>query len=162
MTGRLAFSRTVTDAGVPLETALDGELTGYAVFEPQQTILLDSTDRLTVWFDGGVPTHARHSDGRAGGAALASLAAVAPYRVELRESDPSPPADAAVAPDAPADHLAGDTGLAERTREAAPDDADDAGGLDAVEAFLADEDAIEDIQARAREEAEQRADEWGF
>lgn len=162
MTGRLAFSRTVTDLSIPLAAALDAEHTGYAVLEPQQTILLDSTDRLTLFFDDGVPTHARHSDGRTGGAALASLADAAPCRVELRESDSAPPAGATVAPDAPADHLAGDVRLAERTRAAAPDDVDDADGLDAVEAFLADEDAIEDIQERARAEAERRADEWGF
>lgn len=162
MTGRLAFSKTVTDLTIPLRTALDADHTGYAAVEPQQTLLLDATDRLTLWFDDGVPTHARHSDGRTGGAALASLADAAPYRVELQEAELSPPADAAVAPDAPADHLAGDPSLAERTREAAPDEAADASGLDAVEAFLADGDAIADIQSRARAEAERRADEWDF
>lgn len=161
--GRLTFARVVSDLSAPLRSALADDHTGVAVVEPQQTILLDATDRLTLWFDDGVPTHARHSDGRTGGAALAALATASPYRVELHERDRhAPPDEGAVAPDAPADHLAGDPDLAERTRTAAPDDRDDADGLDAVEAFLADEEAIADLQEQAREQAERRADEWGF
>lgn len=159
---RLVFSRTVPDLAAPLETALDTDHTGRAVLEPQQTLLLDAADHLTVWFDAGVPTHARHSDGRTGGAALAAFANPGPVRVELHaDSTPSPPADCAVAPDAPAVHLADDDGLAARTRDRAPADAD-AGSLDAVEAFLEDADAIAEIKERARDEAERRADEWAF
>ncbi|MEE6211183.1 hypothetical protein U3A55_13620 [Salarchaeum sp. III] len=159
---RLVFARTVPDSATPLETALDADHTGRAVFEPQQTLLLDAADRLTLWFDDGVPTHARHSDGRTGGAALAAFANPGPVRVELH-ADPAPstPADAAVAADAPATHLAGDDALAARTRDRTPDDTD-TGSLDAVEAFLADDDAIADLRERAREEAERRANEWGF
>ncbi|MGB9986554.1 hypothetical protein [Salarchaeum japonicum] len=161
---RLVFSRTVPDTAAPLETALDAAHTGRAVLEPQQTLLLDAADRLTLWFADGVPTHARHSDGRTGGAALAAFANPGPVRVELH-ADPAPnaPSECGVAPDAPATHLAGDDVLAARTRDRAPEDADaDAESLDAVEAFLADDAAIADIRERAREEAERRADEWGF
>jgi len=34
--------------------------------------------------------------------------------------------------------------------------------VDAVEAFLADEQKVEAIRERAREEAAERAEEWGF
>lgn len=164
MTGRLTFSRVVTDLAPPLAAALDDGHTGHAVLEPQRTLLLDATDRLTLRFEDGIPTHATHSDGRTGGAALAALANASPYRVELRETATGAPlADAVIAPDAPAVHLAADDRLAERTRAAAPAaEPDGADELDAVEAFLADEDAITDLKERAREEAKRSNDEWGF
>jgi hypothetical protein len=65
----------------------------------------------------------------------------------------------------PAERLAGDGELADRTRsiaDVADDEHESGGDLDAVEAFLADEEKVEAIQERAREEAAQRAEEWGF
>jgi hypothetical protein len=64
----------------------------------------------------------------------------------------------------PAERLAGDPGLAARTRAAAPDERldDRAGSGSAVEAFLADESKIEAIREQAREEARRRAAEWGL
>jgi hypothetical protein len=61
----------------------------------------------------------------------------------------------------PAERLAGNPALADRTRRLAdePDPAEDDG---AVAAFLEDEAAIRDIRETARGEAESRAEEWGF
>jgi hypothetical protein len=69
-----------------------------------------------------------------------------------------------VPPEAPADRLAGDPALAERTRRAAPSwRAEDTGrDTGAVVAFLEDEEKVEAIRKQAREEAEQRAEEWNF
>jgi hypothetical protein len=69
-----------------------------------------------------------------------------------------------VPPAMPAERLAGDPGLAARTRAAAPDERldDRAESGSAVEAFLADESKIEAIREQAREEAQHRAAEWGL
>jgi len=68
-----------------------------------------------------------------------------------------------------ADRLAGDPDLAERTRTAAPaeweadaESGGEDGSLDAVEAFLDDEEKIAAIRDRAREEARERAEQWGL
>ena len=61
----------------------------------------------------------------------------------------------------PAERLAGDPALADRTRRLAGDP-DPAGDDGAVVAFLEDEAAVEDIRETARAEAESRAEEWGF
>ncbi|PSP69311.1 hypothetical protein BRC70_06990, partial [Halobacteriales archaeon QH_6_68_27] len=71
-----------------------------------------------------------------------------------------------------AERLAGDQSLTDRTREAAPADrtaseslAGEAGSerdVGAVEAFLEDERKIEAIREQAREDARERAEEWGF
>ena len=45
--GTLVRSRVVDDPAVALEAALDRELTGYAVFEPGDALLLDE-DRKSV------------------------------------------------------------------------------------------------------------------
>ena len=188
--GRLVRSRVVEDPRTVLVDALDRDLTGYAVFEPQDALLLDERGRGLVTFRAGVPVVAYHTGtDRAGPPALADLAAAGPYRLELFALAP---ADLAavhdrpafrVPPGMPAERLAGDQALADRTREAAPparpsDDrtgeglagatgGDAEGGPDdhqpgAVEAFLDDEAKIEAIREQARAEAADRADEWGF
>jgi len=173
--GQLVRSRVESDPAVPLAAALDRSLTGYAVFEPQDALLLDDEGAGVVTFEDGVPRSATHTGTGAGGPdALADLAAPGPYDVELRElrgdalaalDDPG----RRVSPGLVADRLAGDPGLAERTRAAAPDawtdDAEsggESGSLDAVEAFLDDEQKVEAIRDRAREEAKERAAEWGL
>jgi hypothetical protein len=171
----LTFARVVEDAAAALELSLDRELTGYAVLTPQDALLLDADGEGVVVFRDGVPTHARHTGtDRGGAAALADLATTGPLRVECYGDDESPVPrrdEYAVAPGTPAERLAGDDDLADRTRTAAdvagvaaPSDADgeDGSNLDAVEAFLADEQKVAAIQERAREEARQRAEEWGF
>lgn len=165
----LTFARVVEDAAAALALPLDRELTGHAVLTPQDEILSDADGAGVVAFDDGVPTHVRHrGTDRGGAAALADLAVPGPLRMECYAGDAGdvPQTDRhAVAPGMPAERLAGDEELAERTRTVADvTDAEDepTGNLDAVEAFLADEEKVEAIQERAREEAAERAEEWGF
>jgi len=167
----LTFARVVDDAAAALSLALDRELTGHAVLTPQDALLLDDDGEGVVAFTDGVPTHVRHTaTGRGGAAALADLATTGPLRVECYAGDDGgvPHTDQhAVAPGVPAERLAGDDALAERTRAAAETvetaDAESGDGdLDAVEAFLADEEKVAAIRDRAREEARERAAEWGF
>jgi len=161
----LTFARVVDDPASALSLALDRELTGYAVFTPQDALLLDESGAGVVAFDDGVPTHVEHEGtGRGGAAALADFATPGPLRVECYADGDGPvprTERCAVAPDTPAARLAGADALAERTREAADVEAttDD---VDAVEAFLANEEKVEAIRERAREEAAERAEEWGF
>jgi hypothetical protein len=171
--GRLCRSRVVDDIGTPLSTVLDRELTGYARLESHDTLLLDADGVGVLTFEDGVPVVAYHTGTDSGGvSALADIAVAGPYRVELYELDHETLAEVheadelLVPPGLPAEQLAADDTLAERTREHAPEgrtgaDAEDS-GLDAVESFLEDEAAIESIRERARAEAETRADEWGF
>jgi hypothetical protein len=186
--GRLLRSRVVTDLRTVLVDALDRELTGYAVFEPQDALLLGASGRGVVTFREGVPVVAYHTGTeRAGPPALADLAAAGPYRLELFAVTPGDLArihDAEkfrVPPGMPAERLVGDQQLAGRTREAAPAGrlSECTGAADgetatpdagespdrqtgAVEAFLDDAEKIEAIREQARDEARERADEWGF
>ncbi|MUV51613.1 hypothetical protein [Haloarcula sp. CBA1122] len=48
--GRLDKSRVVTDPRDTLADVLDRELTGYAVFESQETLLLDGEGRGVITF----------------------------------------------------------------------------------------------------------------
>jgi hypothetical protein len=178
--GRLVRSRVVSDPRTALVDALDREVTGYAVLEPQGSLLLDDDGRGVLTFDGGVPVVAYHTGSDRGGPpALADLAAGGPYRLDLygvpggalaavHDSDAF-----RVPPGMAAERLAGDQSLADRTREAASDgravervsvmdDDTDERDVGAVEAFLDDERKIEAIREQAREEAEERAVEWGF
>ena len=167
--GQLVRKRVVADPGTPLVNALDAELTGYARLESQDALLLDADGVGVLTFESGVPVVAYHTGtDAAGSAALADIAVAGPYRLELYElghgvlEDVHATEELRVPPDGPADRLAGDPGLAERTREAAPDwrveDTNEETG--AVVAFLEDEEKVERIRERAREEAEQRAAEW--
>jgi len=188
--GRLVRSRVVEDPRTVLVDALDRELTGYAVFEPGDALLLDDSGRGVLTFRAGVPVVAYHTGtDRAGPPALADLAAAGPFRLRLFALAPADleavhdRATFHVPPGMAAERLAGDPALADRTRAAAPPArlsdgqaesvesggpaTDDAGaGPDerqgAVEAFLDDEEKIEAIREQAREEAADRADEWGF
>ena len=178
--GTLVRSRVESDPAAPLSTALDRELTGYAVLEPQDALLLDGDGAGVLAFEEGVPRFAYHTGtDRGGPSALADLAVPGPYSVELREL-PDLPTEALakserdrselrVPPGMPADRLAGDPDLAERTRTAAPpewredgESGGEGGSLDAVEAFLEDEEKIAAIRDRAREEARERAERWGL
>lgn len=165
--GQTSFDRVVDAMDGPLDAALEDGLTGYGVIVPQGNLLGEDSGKGILWFEDGIPIGARHTGtGRTGSAALADLAEIGPYQVrmvatgnvdEMYAGDPLPPA-------APADRLAGNEALAARTREAAGSTA--GGGpdaeLDAVEAFLANEEKIEAIKRQAAEQARQRAREWGF
>ncbi|EMA71668.1 hypothetical protein [Halorubrum distributum] len=169
--GTLLRSRVVSDVGTTLSRALDRGLTGYATLVPQETLLLSGEARGVITFDDGVPVLAYNTVTDSGGPdALAELAVPGPYRVELYAVDATGLAAAheeealRVAPDAAATELADDADLADRTRDAAPDErlraADDED--DAVAAFLADDDRIDAIREQARSEARDRAAEWGL
>lgn len=175
--GTLVRSRVESDPAAPLAAALDRELTGYAVLEPQDALLLDADGAGVVAFEEGIPRFAFHTGtGRGGPSALADLATPGPYSVELRELPDSPAealagfdqSDCRIPPGMAADRLAGDPDLADRTRRVAPAEWQDSdlsaedGSLDAVEAFLDDEEKIAAIQDRARDEARERAEQWGF
>jgi len=180
--GRLIRSRVLSDPRTVFADALDRELTGYATLESQDTLLLDGDGNGVVTFEDGVPVVVYHTGADRGGPrALADLAANGPYRLELFATEPANLAAVhdceawQVPPGMPAERLAGDQDLAERTRAAAPDgrtsdtDEDDEASGDrssdrvgAVEAFLEDEAKVEAIREQAREDARRRADEWGF
>jgi len=137
--GRLVRSRVVTDPRTLLVDALDRGVTGYAVLEPQESLLLDGEGRGVVTFETGVPVVAYHTGTERGGPpALADLAAEGPYQLELFELDAADLAEVharesfRVPPGMAAERLVGDPALAERTREAAP--ADVAAGVDGMTA----------------------------
>lgn len=170
--GTLQRRRVVTDLATPLDRALETELTGYVRLRSQDELLLDGEGTGVLTFTDGVPVLAYHTGTDRGGAdALRDIAVAGPYRVTLYALEDSSLAAAheeptlRVDPGAPADHLAGDTDLAERTCERA-----EAVGLqqepttdsDPVASFLDDEGRIADVQAAARREAKRRATDWGF
>ncbi len=171
--GRLVRERVVTDLTTVLATALDSGLTGYALLESQDALLLDADGVGVLTFADGVPAVAYHTGtDSAGEEALADIAVAGPYRLELYELDDAALAEVhdtdpmTIPPELPAEQLAGDPQLAERTLEAAAteqrDESDETTGDSAVEAFLDDEETIAEIQQRAREQAQERAEEWGF
>jgi hypothetical protein len=165
--GQTTFDRVVMSVGEPLRAALDRETTGYGAIVPQAGLLGDGAGTGVIWFEDGIPIGARHTGtGRTGSEALADIAETGPYRVRLvaAEVPQSLGPAAELAPGAPAEQVAGDSDLAARTREAATREGPvgDAGELDAVEAFLADEEKIDAIQRQAAVEARKRAAEWGF
>lgn len=172
--GRLLRRRVLKEVGTVLSGALDRELTGYARLEPQETLLLDSHGAGILVFRAGVPLAAYHTETDTGGeGAITEIASSGPYRLELYELDAgvveriSESDQLLVGPTVPAKRLTGDDALLRRTRERAPDERIERGGnedstLDAVETFLEDSDRIESIRDRARNEAQSRAEEWGF
>ena len=169
--GSLVRERVVTDVETVLSTALDERLTGYARLESQDALLLDADGVGVLTFEDGIPVVAYHTGTDSAGAdALADIGVAGPCRLELYELDAdelthvhdSDPLR--VAPELPAERLAGDPALADRTLTAAPTErTGEAGGSSgAVEAFLDDEQKIAAIRERAREQAQERADEWGL
>ena len=167
--GQLRRSRTDADIAETLAGVLDRELTGYVVFEPQGSILRGDDERAILTFDAGVPMLAYHPPSDAGGADALDALSGGPFHAETYELSADALAEAhrvealRVSPAAPAEYLANDDTLIERTRAAASDDRlDPDTGASSVEAFLADEDQIEAIRAEARKEAEARAAEWGL
>lgn len=179
--GALLQSHVVEEPRDPLAIALDRQLNGYAIFEPQETLLLDTGGRGLVTFRDGVPELAYYTGtDRGGPPALADLAMPGPYHVELYCLERAELAaigehdELVVPPGMVAERLAGDPALAASTRRAAPasrdvtqpssESSDETGGSEpgAVEAFLDDEAKIDAIKQQARQEAQRRAEEWGF
>lgn len=167
--GQLVRSRVVAEPATLLADALDRALTGYARLQPQDAVLLDAEGAGVLTFRDGVPVLAYHDGtGRGGAEALADLAGAGPFAAELHRLAPADLAaahdlaDLRVPPGVPAERLAGDPDLADRTRAVAPDHRDDADPTDPVVAFLEDDRKVAAIRERAREEAEHRAAEWGL
>ncbi|KAB1197177.1 MULTISPECIES: hypothetical protein [Haloferax] len=168
--GALLRSRVVDDPGDVLRTVLDEELTGYVVFEPQDALLLGEATRGVVTFEEGIPVLAYDTERDRGGRdGLEGFAVTGPNRVAVHAVDSEELSDAhettefRVPPGEPARVLAGDERLATETTDAAPEPRREEGrDQSAVEAFLADEDAIEAIRSEARDEARARAAEWGL
>ncbi|WP_224270061.1 hypothetical protein [Haloprofundus salinisoli] len=169
--GNLVRSRVVTDADEALSAALTRELTGYLVLEPQDALLLGGETRGVLTFDAGVPVLAYSVETDRGGTdALVDLAVPGPFRVDAFELPASALSEAhgtdelRVPPGSPAETLADAPDLAERTRDAAPDEwlQRSESGASAVEAFLEDEAKLDAIREQARAEAEARAEQWGL
>lgn len=167
--GELVRSRVVADPATALAAALDRRLTGYAVLEPQEALLLDGESVGVLTFEDGVPVLAYHPGTDRGGApALADLAEPGPLSADLYRIDADDLAAAhevtelQVPPGMPAQRLGGDQALADRTRRVAPGDRTSVEDADPVTEFLADEEKIAAIREQAREEAERRAAEWGL
>lgn len=164
--GQTRFDRVVMTLEAPLREALETELRGYGEIVPQAGLLGNEAGHCVLWFDGGVPVGATHTaTGHTDSAAIADIAETGPYRVRLVETaDRTEIRNGDLSPAVPAEEVLGDAELARRTRELATPEEPAASGteLDAVEAFLADEEKIEAIQQRAAMEARKRAEEWGF
>jgi len=167
--GCLRRSRVVLDLATPLANALDTHLTGYARLEPHDALLLDASGVGVLTFRDGLPVAAYHTGtDTAGDAALSHIAVPGPSRVELYELDLEAlenvheNASFVVPADRPAERLAGDPDLTERTRERAPADRLAASDSSSVESFLEDDDAVEAVRDRARQEARTRAEQWDF
>lgn len=167
--GDLLRSRVVTDLAPALEDALDRRLDGYAVLAPREALLGaedERDDRGVLTFEAGVPTLAYHpGTDRGGPAALADIGP-GPYRLELYALDAAhlevahATGSLRVPPGMAAERLAGDSALADRVRKAADEGDTETDG--ALEAFLENEAAIENIRESARSEAAARAADWGF
>jgi hypothetical protein len=169
--GRLVRSRVISDVRELLNHALERELTGYAVLEPGESLLLDADGKGVLTFEEGVPVLAYHTATDDGGPPALAAFGDGPYRADCYELGPGALAEVhdtpelRVPPGMPAERLAGDPALADRTRDRAPegrpDRAEEAGG-GAVAAFLENEERIERIREEARAEAQRRAQEWGL
>lgn len=168
--GDLLRSRVVADLAPALEDALDRRLDGYAVLAPREALLGTGDgageDRGVLTFEAGVPTLAYHAGTDRGGPPALADIGPGPYRLELYALDAAhlevahATGSLQVPPGMAAERLAGDPTLAERVRKAADEDGAETDG--ALEAFLENEAAIENIRESARSEAAARAADWGF
>lgn len=166
--GELLRSRVVADLSPALGDALERELDGYALLSPRDALLDADDERGVITFEAGIAALAYHTGTDRGGPTALADIGPPPYRFELYALDaeeldiPHRSESLRIPPGAAAERLADDPELASRVREAATDDSEERAGIDAVEAFLEDEAAVEDIRETARETARERADEWGF
>jgi len=174
--GRLLRSRVVSNPATAFRTVLEDALTGYLVFEPQDTLLLDDGGRGVVTVRQGVPMLVYHTGTDRGGVdGLADLAVPGPYKVDVfelsdQEIERIHDADELRVPaKEPVERLAGDPELADRTQSRAREHgllADDGvrpdENQDAVVSFLDDDERIAAIKQQAREDAKRQANEWGL
>lgn len=164
--GELLRSRVVTALSPTLEDALDRGLDGYAVLSPRDALLDADDERGVLTFEDGVPTLAYHTGTDRGGPPALADIGPPPYQLELYALDaealelPHRTETLRVPPGTVAERLAANGELAARIRGAADDDG--RSDTDTVESFLENEAAVADIREAARENALERADEWGF
>lgn len=165
--GDLLRSRVVAELSPALEDVFDRRLDGYARLSPRGALLASDDDRGIVTFEAGVPTLVYHAGTDRGGPPAVADIGPPPYRFELYALDadalelPHRDDTLSVPPGTVAERLAGDPELATRIREAATDDGNDA-DQGALETFLDDEATVAAIRQSAREDALERADQWGF
>lgn len=165
--GDLVRSRVVDTIDRLLGAILDRRFTGHITIEPGDALLLDKGGQAILATETGIPRYAYHTgNDRGGPAALDALAGAGPFRADLYRCEESLIGDrspgAPVNPTAPANRLTDNETLLRRTRAAAPDTDPVDPDLDAVEAFLEDEETVEAIRERAREEATRRATDWSL
>ena len=166
--GELLRSRVITELSPALEDALDRRLDGYALLSPRETLLGDADQSGVITFEEGVATLAYHAGTDRGGPPALSDIGPPPYQFELYALDadalelPHRNETLRVQPGTVAEQIANDDGLADRIRDIAADEDSSKSDLDTVAAFLEDERAISEIRETAREDARERADEWGF
>jgi len=169
--GELLRSRVVTSLSAALKDVLDRRLDGYALLSPRDSILGSGEEaRGVITFEAGVPTLAYHAGTDRGGPPAVADIGPPPYQFELYAVDgdelelPHRAETLRVPPGSVAERLAGDPDLAERIRAVAEDrdSPGSEGDIDALEAFLEDGAAVEEIRRTARENARDRAEEWGF
>lgn len=168
--GEFRRSHAADDAAAVLRTALDEELTGYAIFEPQDALLLGGTTRGTVMFEDGVPALACSTECEVGSRdGLEGFAVTGPTRAAVHTVDVTELMDAheveafRVPSDGPARVLVGDERLATKILDAAPVmHREESRDQSAIEAFLVDTGVIEEIRSEVREEARAKVSEWGL
>ena len=165
--GDLLRSRVLTTLAPALSDVLDRRLDGYALLSSRDSLLGTDDESGVITFEAGVPVLAYHSGTDRGGPAALDDIGSPPYHFELYALDasalelPHRTDELRVSPGAVAERLADAPSLDGRTRELAGEVLEER-SEDTVEAFLDDEAAIDDIRRSAREEALDRADEWGF
>lgn len=164
--GDLLRSRVVTDLSPALEDVFERKLDGYARLSPRDMLLASEEESGIITFENGVSTVVYHAGTDRGGPPAIDDIGSPPYQFELYALDadalefPHRVETLSVAPGTVAERLAGDPDLASRIRTRATEDERD--DPDSVEAFLEDETAVNAIRQSARENALERADEWGF
>lgn len=170
--GTLKRSQTVSEYGPVLATILEEQLTGYSRIEPGDAVVLEADGAGVLTFEGGVPQAAYHTTTDATGeAALEELSNLGPFYVEvytvseeLLAGVHDTPA-VCIPPERPAERLAGDPKLADRTRAQASTEQRKRGRVTKEEtlvSFLEDEQRIEQIRTEAKEQARRRAKEWNL
>ena len=166
--GELLRSRVVTTLTPALSDVLERRLDGYALLSSRDALLGNDDESGVITFEAGVPVLTYHSGTDRGGPPALEDIGSPPYQFELYalEADalefPHRTDELRVPPGAVAERLADDPDLAARTREIASETSTANVSEDTVEAFLENEAAIADIKRSAREEALNRADEWGL
>lgn len=165
--GELLRSRVLTALAPALADVLDRRLDGYALVSSRDALLGDDDETGIITFEAGVPMLTYHSGTDRGGPSALDDIGSSPYQFELYALDadalelPHRTDELRVSPGSVAERLAEDPALADRTREVAGELLGER-SEDTVEAFLEDESAIEEIRQSAREDALDRADDWGF